>query len=461
MGKNIVIYSDGTGQRSGLFLDENRSNIYKLYRATRCGPDNEVDPAEQLTFYDPGIGTSPIGENFVLRLYRRVYNVVSQATGLGLTSNVIDCYAAIIRMWEPGDRIFLFGFSRGAYTVRCLGGVLAFCGVPTQMPDGSPVRRDQKTSKAIAREAVMNVYQHTASVHPDNANPREKELLEQRKLLAARFRKKYGSGNENEPTEAPYFIGVFDTVASLANPVVVIALGIIGLLLITGLAYLLSIWSLSWLIWTVILAGAAFLFFGGWYARTHFKMPGAVPGYSWWRTFTHTEMLMNFYDNRLSPRVKYARHAISIDEDRKTFQRVGWGTKGVPNEPDENDVNWFEQYWFAGNHSDIGGSYPENDARLSDIALQWMLDAAVSAGLKYDPRYMHLYPDPTGPQHDERRSLVFRYAGVKGRNIVPKATLHESVVKRFEAPAVLHYDVMKPYRPASLREHEEVRHWYA
>jgi hypothetical protein len=460
MGNNIVIFSDGTGQRSGLFLDENRSNIYKLYRATRCGPDTEVDPAEQLTFYDPGIGTSPISENFFLRLYRRVYNVVSQATGLGLTGNVIDCYAAIIRMWEPGDRIFLFGFSRGAYTVRCLGGVLTFCGVPTQMPDGGPVLRDQKTSKTIAREAVMNVYQHTASVHPEKASLREKALLEQRTLLATRFRKKYGSGDETGPTEAPYFIGVFDTVASLANPVVVFALGVVGLLLIVGLSYLLSIWSLSWLLWMAILGVSAVLFFGSWYVRTHFKMPGALPGFSPWQTFTRTEMLMNFYDNRLSQRVKYARHAVSIDEDRKTFQRVGWGTKGVANEPDENGVNWFEQKWFAGNHSDVGGSYSENDARLSDISLKWMLDAAASTGLKFDSRYMRLYPDPTGPQHDERRSWVFRFAGVKLREIVPNATLHESVARRFEASAVLHYDLMKPYRPVSLRGHEQVRHWY-
>jgi uncharacterized protein (DUF2235 family) len=85
MGKNIVIFSDGIGQRSGLYLDENRSNIYKLYRATRCGPVTAVDPSDQLTFYDPGIGTNPIGANFFLRLYTRIYNVVSQATGLGLT----------------------------------------------------------------------------------------------------------------------------------------------------------------------------------------------------------------------------------------------------------------------------------------------------------------------------------------------------------------------------------------
>jgi uncharacterized protein (DUF2235 family) len=47
-------------------------------------------------------------------------------TGLGITANMIDCYAALIRLWQLGDRIFLFGFSRGAYTVRCLAGVIVF-----------------------------------------------------------------------------------------------------------------------------------------------------------------------------------------------------------------------------------------------------------------------------------------------------------------------------------------------
>ena len=47
--KNIVIFSDGTGQRGGLLFDERRSNIYKLFRATRCGPDSPINPAEQLT----------------------------------------------------------------------------------------------------------------------------------------------------------------------------------------------------------------------------------------------------------------------------------------------------------------------------------------------------------------------------------------------------------------------------
>lgn len=50
MPKNILIVSDGTGQAGGLTPDENISNIYKLYRATRCGPENNIDLSQQLTF---------------------------------------------------------------------------------------------------------------------------------------------------------------------------------------------------------------------------------------------------------------------------------------------------------------------------------------------------------------------------------------------------------------------------
>jgi hypothetical protein len=57
MPKNVLIFSDGTGQAGGVTFDENRTNIYKLFRATRCGPDSTIDPAEQSAFYDPGLGS--------------------------------------------------------------------------------------------------------------------------------------------------------------------------------------------------------------------------------------------------------------------------------------------------------------------------------------------------------------------------------------------------------------------
>src|SRR3954471_7783866 len=90
--RNIVIYSDGTGQRGGLYFDEERTNIYKLYRATRVAPDSTINPDHQIAFYDPGLGTLPDGGSPPQRVYRKVYNFVSQATGLGITRNIIDCY---------------------------------------------------------------------------------------------------------------------------------------------------------------------------------------------------------------------------------------------------------------------------------------------------------------------------------------------------------------------------------
>ena len=207
MGKNIVVFSDGTGQRGGLFIDERRSNIYKLYRACRCCPDSSINPAEQLAFYDPGIGTLPAGLGLTGAIERKIHNLISQATGFGLTANIIDCYAAIVQLWQLGDRIFLFGFSRGAYTARCVAAVLALCGVPTQMKDGSALRRDDTSVRKIAKEAVKKVYQHVSS-------PRDSEYIPQRAALAGYFRQQYGSDASGKSNAYPHFIGVFDTVAS-------------------------------------------------------------------------------------------------------------------------------------------------------------------------------------------------------------------------------------------------------
>jgi hypothetical protein len=65
ISKNILIFSDGSGQAGGLRPDENRSNIYKLYRATRCGPDTDIDPRDQLAFYDAGprLATFPVARS--------------------------------------------------------------------------------------------------------------------------------------------------------------------------------------------------------------------------------------------------------------------------------------------------------------------------------------------------------------------------------------------------------------
>jgi hypothetical protein len=162
-GRNIVILSDGTGQRGGVYFDEARINIYKLYRATRSAPDSTVPAARQVAFYDPGLGTQTTDGGFGSRLYRTVYNYVSQATGLGITRNIIDCYAAIIEIWRPGDRIFLFGFSRGADTVRCLAAALCQCGIPTRGWDGGPLKCDPASAQMLASRAVKSANRHLSA----------------------------------------------------------------------------------------------------------------------------------------------------------------------------------------------------------------------------------------------------------------------------------------------------------
>lgn len=479
MGKNVVIFSDGTGQHGGIFVDEYRSNIYKLYRATRCGPDSQVDPAKQVAFYDPGIGTLSPQKN---GLWQRIYNLVSQALGLGLTGNIIDCYAALVRLWRPGDDIYLFGFSRGAYTVRCLAAVIALCGVPTRLPGGREMRYDNKTTKRIAKHAVRRVYQHTSSWDLNkrvskSKLDRWKELLNQRAELGRRFREAHGSAAGDKANVYPHFIGVFDTVASVANPSALIWLIFVAVVAVAVMA--LALWPLlAWTFpgyggWPYIAAGivGAAVFIGLGAVVTNmakrFRSEIGLPRRYKLRFFHLTEWRLAFYDTQLNSNVHYARHALSIDEARRSFSRLSWGNP----KDDERDTGidaqgqpnptWLIQLWFAGNHADIGGSYAEDESRLSDIAARWMLDSACRVGLAHDPALLRLHSDPAGPQHDETKSSrVFRWMPKKLRSLRKDATLHPSVIERFKAGKVLQYDRLADYRPENLRDHKDVGPFY-
>ena len=215
MPKNILIFSDGTGQVGGMKPDQRLSNVYKLYRAARPGPSSPIKPSEQVCFYDAGLGAGEVGG----LTFQRVRNVLSAAVGTGIDENVIDCYEKIISYYEPGDRILVFGFSRGAYTARAVANVMNLCGIPTKMPDGSAVPRYGAPLRKIASDAVNFVYNH------GNGYSRGQEpYFTRREELGRRFRRKYGSfvpGAEEDVqgNVQPTFIGVFDTVAALGNVV--------------------------------------------------------------------------------------------------------------------------------------------------------------------------------------------------------------------------------------------------
>jgi Uncharacterized alpha/beta hydrolase domain (DUF2235) len=483
MSKNIIIFSDGTGQAGGITFDEVRTNVYKLYRACRVGPDTTNDPSEQVAFYDPGLGSPADGSKIKIQWARKIYNLASMATGLGITANIIDCYAALIRLYRDGDRVFLIGFSRGAYTVRSLAGVMSYCGIPRQLPGGGPLPMDAKGSRALAERAVKDVYQFCSSYNRATVGPYKQFLLDTRKAIAKEFRSEHGcsstdDGGLEKANVVPYFIGVFDTVAALGHrglrPLVfaiVLASPFIVSFAISLLSYLpnfpylggyfaeLTFWRVFYVVAPLMILAAAAIAL-----KNYLKWAPPLPGFGFWRrlrTLHLAELKHRFYDTTLDVNVGYAKHAISIDENRKDFARVGWApTAEKQDKRDANGNLYFEQVWFPGVHADIGGGYEENESRLSDNALAWMLAAAsiVPNGLKHDETVLRLHPNPAGPQHNEQKNswLAFGLRKLPGAG----AIMHKSVYARFGAGPVVLFDTTDKYRPANMNEHVDFLQYY-
>src|SRR6266496_2654436 len=116
--QNTVICCDGTGNQ---FAQEG-SNVLRLIRAI------DRAPGVQRIYYDPGVGTLPKPSAWGNAL-QKCATLFDQATGSGFMRNVLEAYAFLMNYWEPGSPVFLFGFSRGAYEVRALAGLLHMLGL--------------------------------------------------------------------------------------------------------------------------------------------------------------------------------------------------------------------------------------------------------------------------------------------------------------------------------------------
>ncbi len=126
MPKNIVLLLDGTSNE----IKTNRSNVLRLYGTLEKSKD-------QLVYYDPGVGT--MGGGAWLQHWHKVVEVWQMITGFGLDSNVLEAYRFLVTHYDNGkrekgkhvdrDRIFIFGFSRGAYTARVLAGFIHALGL--------------------------------------------------------------------------------------------------------------------------------------------------------------------------------------------------------------------------------------------------------------------------------------------------------------------------------------------
>ena len=184
MPKDIVISCDGTGNEIGA----NISNVLKLFRVTDKNDQQRV-------YYHPGLGTIGLQSTWG-RFKQKVRGLFGLAFGAGLDEDTLSTYTFLCRTWEPGDRVWLFGFSRGAYTVRVLA---AFVNVMGLLPV------DQLD---LAGYAFSTYKKASSDAQKPDGSFDEAPLRE-----AWHFSQI--AGGRNIDIE---FIGVWDTVASIIVP---------------------------------------------------------------------------------------------------------------------------------------------------------------------------------------------------------------------------------------------------
>lgn len=329
---NIIICADGTWNRPEEDLEEDHAtNVLKVARAV--APTHR--DAEQHVFYDWGLGANHSA-------------IRAGITGKGIHKNILDGYRYIVQNYSPGDGIYLFGFSRGAYTVRALSGLIYNCGI-VKRPD----------ARLIAE--AWNIYKSTnRKKHPDGED-------------AKAFRSKHAHRSRRIA-----FVGVWDTVGALGIP---------------------------------------FSLLGLFDARDE------------------------FYDTKMGSNVAVARHALAIDERREDFEPTIWRPRSGTD---------LKQVWFAGVHSDVGGSYgpdKETGARVSDTPLAWMLDEAEKAGVGLERHIRTRLTDGSKAPVNKSRRHVFRLKAPLVRDLGPEGIptrIHSSVQKRYRRDS--------GYRPPNLNK---------
>ena len=179
MAKNIVLCCDGTSNQ----VSQDSTNVLKISLAVK------KEREKQLVYYHPGIGTRvPIGTNSVLGgAYRKA---LALAFGSGIKADIADAYVYLMNHFRPGDRIYMFGFSRGAYTVRALAGMLRVYGLA--LPG----------NEALVPYAVDALWKFREALQ----HRRVGEFFHQAKL----FREAVAA----DPC-VPHFLGLWDTVSSV------------------------------------------------------------------------------------------------------------------------------------------------------------------------------------------------------------------------------------------------------
>jgi uncharacterized protein (DUF2235 family) len=178
VGKNLVICCDGTWNDPDELRDHiaKPTNVAKLALALVSDVDKPLEEQSQLMHYEPGVGTSPD------------QRLIGGAFGYGLSHDIRDGYQFLAQHFAPGDTVYVFGFSRGAYTARSLAGLIHNCGI-------------LRSECAGQVDAAFAFYRdRTNQTHP--------------KTIGARIFRDMYAHTDSEV----FFIGVWDTVGALGIP---------------------------------------------------------------------------------------------------------------------------------------------------------------------------------------------------------------------------------------------------
>jgi uncharacterized protein (DUF2235 family) len=326
--KKIVICTDGTWDKPGTMQGgiPVPSNVEKIYHSL-----NQSD--EQLVKYFPGVGTSG-------NILKRLFNGI---TGADLDKKIKEAYKFIVEKYHPGDELYFFGFSRGAYTARSLAGLIRNCGIVKDVKD------------------IEEAFEHYRDRSPDSHPDSETSIELRRRLSHAPGENIFneaqeGNNNEGMETGKIEWKGDKNEIAKAMRNDHVIRIKFLG------------IWD------TVGSLGLPF----PWLRLSNIKR-------------------YKFHDITLSSTIDHAYHAIAIDEHRKLFTPCIW-EKSIHKENDplvkygiaevKEDKNKYgknkhvQQMWFTGVHANVGGGYP--DSALSSITLHWMTVNAHRRGLAFD-----------------------------------------------------------------------------
>jgi uncharacterized protein (DUF2235 family) len=322
VSKNIVVCLDGTGNQ---LKAKGNTNVVRLYEMLELG-----DRATQVAYYDPGVGTFS-AQGAWTPLARRLTKLAGLAIGYGLRTNLAEAYTYLMQEYEEGDRLFIFGFSRGAYTARALAGLLHAIG--------------------LLRPGSENLVPYAVSVYARNKTLSRDDWTQVHGFAEA-FSRKVG-GATSVPVD---FMGLWDSVK---------AAGILR-------------WNLRWLY------------------------------------------------TRQIPNVRIVRHAVSIDEKRRPYREYLISPREKPPVPVIDEV------WFADVHSDVGGTF-DDDPRLPQITLKWMVEGAAAAGiaLKQDAYRKSCTVSAghaSGTVH--RMGWVWGLLTYRHRRVPPDARVHQSVGDR-------------------------------